>query len=65
MNDVGRYEGQFKNGQKHGYGKFTWADGSYYEGQYRNDEKHGEGRLFDKKNKLIGEGVWEHNNIAN
>jgi MORN repeat len=29
-----RYEGAFKNGQKHGYGKFFWTDGDTYEGDF-------------------------------
>jgi hypothetical protein len=37
INDVGAYEGQFANGSKTGYGKFTWNDGSYYDGEYKND----------------------------
>ena len=28
------YEGEFKNGKKHGIGHFTWSDGSSYEGQF-------------------------------
>ena len=60
-NDVGKYEGQFLKGKKHGYGKFTWADGSYYEGEYKNDQKEGDGRLYNKKGLLIREGTWKNN----
>lgn len=60
---MGKYEGQFLFGKKHGWGKFTWGDLSYYEGEYKNDEKHGEGKLFTKKGKLLKEGVWR-NNVA-
>ncbi len=26
------YEGSWKNGKKHGFGKYTFANGDYYEG---------------------------------
>ena len=37
------YEGNF-NGDKHGYGKFTWVIGSVYEGNYKNGVQHGYGK---------------------
>ena len=32
------YVGQFKNGLKHGYGEYRWADGSIYKGQWHEGE---------------------------
>jgi hypothetical protein len=61
INDVGKYEGQFLDGKKHGNGRFVWGDLSYYEGEYKNDEKDGEGKIFNKRGKLIKEGVWRKN----
>lgn len=36
-----RYLGQFKNGLRHGYGTFYYADGSKYKGQWREGMKSG------------------------
>ena len=30
------YEGNYENGAKNGYGKFTWSDGNVYEGNWEN-----------------------------
>lgn len=38
-----RYEGQFANGQRHGRGICTLADGSSHEGDYFCDKMHGRG----------------------
>jgi len=38
------YSGEWANGKRHGYGVFTYADGSKYEGQWMNNWKHGDGR---------------------
>ena len=39
------YEGQIKNGKKHGKGKMIYPDFSIYEGDWVNDMKQGVGRL--------------------
>ncbi|KAL5021284.1 hypothetical protein ScPMuIL_000439 [Solemya velum] len=41
-----RYEGQWKNGRKHGHGKLVMKDGSYYEGQFVNGEIQGYGYRY-------------------
>eukprot|EP00118_Oscarella_pearsei_P006682 m.30642 g.30642 ORF g.30642 m.30642 type:complete len:564 (+) comp31372_c0_seq1:46-1737(+) len=33
-----RYEGEWKDGKKHGHGKLVMGDGSYYEGNFRDGE---------------------------
>ena len=40
-----KYEGEWVNDKKEGFGVFTWADGSVYKGNYLNDLKEGEGEL--------------------
>ena len=41
---------------KHGYGTYTWADGSIYVGEYKNDKYHGNGTYtYANGNKYIGE----------
>ena len=37
------YEGQWRAGEKHGQGKFSFATGDVYEGEYAKDKKHGKG----------------------
>ena len=41
--DNGQYEGQFKNGGKHGKGILISPDGDRYEGQFKSDVPHGRG----------------------
>jgi hypothetical protein len=65
--DGARYEGYYKDGKKHGKGKFFWSDGSYYDGDFENNNIHGkgvyiwsDGRKYDgswKYNKMDGEGT--------
>lgn len=66
---IGKYEGGFKEGKKHGKGKFTGQDGSVYEGEFENDERKGMGVLTFpdnqvyrgefKKNKPNGDGIMQ------
>ncbi|XP_051894961.1 MORN repeat-containing protein 1-like [Pristis pectinata] len=42
-NSFFQYEGEWKDGKKHGHGKFLMKDGSYYEGQFVNGEIEGNG----------------------
>lgn len=37
------YYGEFKDGKRHGYGKYTWANGGYYEGEWQENERTGVG----------------------
>ncbi|XP_041479651.1 MORN repeat-containing protein 1-like isoform X6 [Lytechinus variegatus] len=38
-----KYEGEWKEGKKHGHGKLLMSDGSYYEGEFINGEIEGHG----------------------
>ena len=40
-NDI--YEGELKNGKRHGKGKYTYKDGDIYEGEFKDDKKDGYG----------------------
>jgi len=42
------YEGGFKIGLKHGYGKEFFKNGFIYEGEYREDKAEGEGSLHQQ-----------------
>ena len=39
----GVYEGDWKNGLRHGFGKFTWNNGDTYSGLWQDDKRHGQG----------------------
>lgn len=39
------YEGDFKDGEFHGLGKFFWEDGAYYKGDFKKGKKDGLGFL--------------------
>ena len=55
----------------HGYGKFTFNDGTIYVGEYRNGIKQGKGKLIYPGNKIFdgnfdkglpeGEGIYSEN----
>jgi hypothetical protein len=59
----GYYKGFFKNGQKHGYGYYSWNKGDFYFGNWSNDVREGFGQYFwkDKSNYL---GEWKNGTIA-
>ena len=38
------YKGGFKDGKKHGKGRFDWADGSTYTGEFFDNNIEGKGK---------------------
>jgi len=42
-----KYEGEFKDSQRHGYGTFVQEDGSTFKGNWKNGLKHGKGTLVN------------------
>ena len=52
----GTYEGDFKDGLKHGQGTFTFKDGRVYTGMFRQDAIHGIGMMWDGNNHVKYEG---------
>jgi len=51
-----KYEGQFKNGKRHGRGRLNFPDSSKYIGQFKNGKRHGQGILnFPDGGYYIGE----------
>ena len=38
------YEGEFKNGSKDGFGRFSQSGKEVYEGQWSGDKPHGKGK---------------------
>ena len=68
--DDGRtYEGDWRHGRWHGYGRATFANGDSYNGEYRFDQRHGRGkycwsdkRIYDgefSEDKRHGKGTFE------
>jgi len=54
--DGSKYEGGWKDGKPHGWGKYTFPDDSNYEGEYRNGKRNGQGILiFPNGEKYEGE----------
>jgi len=39
----GSYIGRWKDGLRHGIGKFVWNNGDMYNGEWSNDKRHGQG----------------------
>lgn len=53
------YEGEYRNNEKHGYGEWTFPDGTIYVGQHRDGMKHGEGELIYADGSIIS-GDWAY-----
>ena len=58
-----RYEGSFKDGARHGFGIFFYANGSRYEGQWNSNVKQGRG-VFTFSDGHILRGDFQSDRIA-
>ncbi|OQR80685.1 radial spoke head 10 family protein, partial [Thraustotheca clavata] len=58
-----RYEGDFSNGVRDGYGIFFYANGSRYEGHWEKNVKHGLGLMFFEDG-TIYEGEFDNDKMA-
>jgi len=55
-NPSDRYEGEYLNGNRHGFGTYIYANGNKYTGEYNNDRPNGKGTItFSSGEKYIGE----------
>ncbi len=56
------FEGEYRNGKKHGRGVYVWASGNRYDGEWRDDKRNGRGVLvFGKGSRHTGDrydGEW-------
>ena len=60
--DNGVYEGNFRNGKRHGQGTLTHTNGERYEGEWSDGKLHGQGTLtFTDGN--VYEGQFSDNNM--
>jgi hypothetical protein len=63
--DGSKYEGDFKNSIRHGFGVQTYSKddaADYYEGHWKDDKKSGKGK-FVWKNGTKQEGIFENNSF--
>jgi hypothetical protein len=54
------YVGQYKDGEKHGKGRYTWSDGGIYVGNWKDGKEHGQGTKYVgewKDGKYDGQGT--------
>ena len=52
------YEGEWKDGQKHGQGKYTYTNGTTYKGEFKDGKKHGKGKYTYADGRTY-EGEWK------
>ncbi|CAB1447787.1 unnamed protein product [Pleuronectes platessa] len=52
-----KYFGDWKNGKKHGYGKYLYSNSSVYDGEWSEDHRSGWGRMY-YENGDVYEGEW-------
>jgi len=54
--DIGKYEGEIKNGSPNGQGTFTLNDGEKYVGEFKDGKSHGQGTYtWSDGRKYVGE----------
>ena len=52
----GKYEGEYKDGKRHGQGTYTFPDGKKYVGGWKDSKYHGQGTLTSSDGKyFVGE----------
>lgn len=44
--NIDRFDGEFKNDKKSGYGIYTWQSDNEYRGNYFDDLRHGYGEMY-------------------
>ena len=57
----GVYTGTFKDGKKHGQGRYEFKNGIIYEGEYVDGLKQGQGKLYNPGSSLLYEGHFDKN----
>ncbi|XP_070561025.1 MORN repeat-containing protein 1-like isoform X3 [Ptychodera flava] len=57
------YEGEWRDGKKHGHGKLLMKDGSYYEGEFIHGEIAGHGTRYWSHNKNTYSGQFENGEL--
>ena len=57
--DGRRYEGEFKDDKREGYGEHFWPDGTKYKGNWVNGFQEGKGSCYKLETKNWIEGTWK------
>ena len=58
------YEGQWKNGKKHGYARETICQDKCYEGYFKDGDRHGKGMETQRDGRIVKYGYWERNHFT-
>ena len=58
------YQGEFKNGLKHGFGMYFFANGDKYVGEYQFGKREGKGTYSFSNGKPALSGVWSNNALV-
>ena len=58
-----RYEGEWRDGNRHGTGTASWPDGTEYTGTFVNGERHGEGAIVTPSG-FRYEGEWVNGEMS-
>lgn len=53
-----KYEGEIKDGKRHGQGKYTKPSGYMYEGEWKDGKTHGQGTEYTSTGKICYNGEW-------
>jgi hypothetical protein len=61
--DNGEYIGEFKNGKRHGCGRYEWKNGNYYDGSWKYGNREGYGR-FDWSDGAYYVGNYKHSKMS-
>ena len=57
-----KYEGNFKNGKRHGAGEIIFSNSEKFVGFWENGKVHGKGKIHKTTGKII-DGEWENDKI--
>jgi len=61
INNIIKYDGEFKGYEFNGKGKYYGLDGILeYDGEYKNGKRNGYGKIYDKDGSLLYEGEFEY-----
>jgi hypothetical protein len=55
-----RYDGEYVDDKKDGFGVYYWTDGRKYEGWWHKGKQHGLGQYVDSGKKTLKYGLWEY-----